>query len=243
MENYPLVSVVIPTLNEEKYLPHCLLSLTKQTYKNFEIIVSDGGSTDNTIQAAKSFKAKIVIIPHSTITIARQKGVAEALGDIIVGADADTTYPPNHLEMIVSDFQKDQNIVAVGGGGEFESKPWWVHISWRAAYFIFGKIFQWLGVVVYAPAFNLSFKKNVFNKIGGYNTYLDFGGDELDMLARLKRVGRVYFDVRLHPNPSSRRAKVGFWSMLIKHTLIDYYLNYFLAKIFKKPILRGKPVR
>ena len=239
----PKVSVVIPAFNEEKYLSFCLSSFTKQTYKNFEIIVSDGGSTDKTVEIAKSYKVKVVIIPHSTVTIARQKGADQASGEIIVGADADTVYPPTHLEMIVSAFQKDQNIVAVGGGGEFEKQPWWAYSMWRIAYYIFGKLVQLFGFVIYVPAFNLSFKRDIFHRIGGYHTYLDFGGDELDILARLKRVGKVYFDIRLHPNPSSRRIRVGFWKLMIKHTLIDYYLNYFLAKIFKKPILHGKPIR
>jgi len=239
----PLVSVVIPTINEEKYLPRCLSSFSKQTFKDFETIISDGGSTDRTIEIARKFGAKIIVIPRSTVTIARQKGTDAAGGKIIVGADADTVYPSKHLEMIVSDYKKNNNVIAVGGGGVFEKKPWWMYWLWKITYFILGKLYRWFGLVIYIPGFNLSFRKEVFKKIGGYRTYLDFGGDELDIVNRLKKVGKIYFDEKLRPNPSSRRAKVGFLRLIAKHVFIYYFLNYWLAHLFKKPIIKGKPVR
>lgn len=241
--NLPLISVVIPTLNEEKYLPKCLASLKNQTFKNFEVIIADGGSKDSTIKIANKYGAIVAVIPGSNVTTARQKGIEQAKGEIIVGADADTIYPSNYLEKIIADFKKDEKIIAVGGGGIFERKPWWLYLNWRFVYFLIGQLFQLFGFVLYIPAFNFSFKKNEFLKIGGYNTYLDFGGDELDILERLKKRGKVYFDTKLLVYPSSRRASVGFFQLLIKHTLIDYYLNYLLAKIFKKTIIRGQPVR
>ncbi len=239
----PFVSVVIPALNEEKYLPSPLSSLAKQTFKDFEIIVSDGGSTDQTTAIAKKFGARTVVTPHSSVTMARQKGADVAKGEIIVGADADTTYPPDHLERIVDHFQKDPNVVAVGSGGIFEHKPWWSYWGWHIIYSIVEWAYHLTHHVMYLPAFNLSYRKSVFYKIGGYNTYLDFGGDELDILDRLKKAGTVLFDPKLYVYPSSRRAKEGFWMLMVKHTLIDYYLNYALAKLFKKTVIRGKPIR
>lgn len=239
----PFISIVIPTLNEEKYLPHTLESLKKQSYQNFEIIISDGDSNDRTIEIAKQFGAKTVVNHNSSVTMARQKGTEEAKGEIIVGADADTIYPPNHLDQIIADFQKNKSIIAVGGGGIFEAKPWWAFWFWKLTYKFVNLYFKLFHQPSYIPAFNLSYRKDIFMQIGGYNTFLDFGGDELDILARLKKVGQVYFDEKLDCFPSSRRANVGFFSLLFKHTLIDYYLGYFLAKIFKRPIIRGKPVR
>lgn len=239
----PYISVVIPTLNEEKYISKTLESFKKQTYRDFEIIISDGSSIDKTVNIAEKYKARVIIHPNSTITIARQKGAEAARGEIIVGADADTSYPPDHLEKIAYQFKKNKNIVALGGGGIFEKDPWWAYWGWKSAYKFIGALFHTFGIVIYIPAFNLSFRKQAFYKIGGYNTYLDFGGDELDILDRLKKVGKVYFDDSLSPYPSSRRAKLGFWSLMIKHTLIDYYLSLFLSKIFRKVLIRGKPVR
>lgn len=243
MQKNPLFSVVIPTINEEKYLPYCLSSFKKQTFKDFEIIVSDGDSTDKTVQIAKKSGAKVVANKGSNVTEARQSGIEISKGKIIVGADADTTYPPDHLKRIIADFKTDKKIVAVGGGGIFEKKPLSIYWFWKTTYLILEKIFQIFKTALYIPAFNLSFKRDFFFKIGGYNTYLDFGGDELDILARLKKQGKVYFDPQLKVYPSSRRAKEGFFRLIVKHSLIDYYLGYFLAKIFKKTIIKGKPVR
>ena len=62
----PKISVVIPTLNEEKYLPFCLESLTKQTFKEFEIIIADGNSTDKTQEIAHKYTKKVIrTINHS----------------------------------------------------------------------------------------------------------------------------------------------------------------------------------
>lgn len=239
----PFVSVVIPAINEEKYLPLCLSSISSQTYNNFEIIVSDGGSKDKTVEIAKKYGAKVVVNKNTNVTEARQKGAEEASGEIIVCADADTTYPPDRLQRIVVDYQKDPSIVAVGGQGIFEKKPLWYYYYWKVFYFFATLIFRIFHVAIYIPALNLSFKKEAFQKIGQYNTYLDFGGDELDIVARLKKVGKVIFDEKLIAYPSSRRATVGFFKFFFKQFLMDYLFNYLVAKAFKKTVIKAKPVR
>ena len=57
----PFFSIVIPTLNEEDYLPNLLGDLTKQTKKDFEVIIADGYSKDETKQVVKAFKKKLQI--------------------------------------------------------------------------------------------------------------------------------------------------------------------------------------
>jgi peptidoglycan-N-acetylglucosamine deacetylase len=241
--NDPLVSVVIPSLNEEKYIDRCLSSFQTQSYPHFEIIVSDGGSTDKTEEISKRYHAQFVVTKNSTVTLARQKGAEIAKGDIIVGADADTMYPKTHLEKIVKQFQSDPNRVVIGGGGIFEKKPQILFWGWKLFYAYVAFLFKLTKRVLYIPAFNLSFTKKAFLKVGGYTTYLDYGGDEIDFLDKLKKIGKIYFDKTLKVYPSSRRAKEGFFTLIIKHTLIDYYASMFLAKLFKRTIIRGRPVR
>jgi len=60
MKKKPLVSIIIPTRNSEKYLEHCLITIRKQTYKNIEIIISDGLSSDNTLKIAKKYDCIII---------------------------------------------------------------------------------------------------------------------------------------------------------------------------------------
>jgi peptidoglycan-N-acetylglucosamine deacetylase len=237
------LSVVIPTINEEKYLEKTLESFKQQTVQGFEIIISDGGSTDKTCEIAQKYGAIVTVHKNSTVTQARQYGADVATGDIIIGADADTLYPKKHIETIKNKFESDPKLVALGGPAEFEPHPKWVYLGWRA-------IYQWIKLhysithsVLYVPAFNLSFRKSALAAIGGYRMYLDYAGDEIDILYRLQRIGKVIFVPELVPLASSRRAKVGATALVIKHTLIDYYLGYMLSRLFQRPILRGSPVR
>lgn len=239
-----LISVVIPTLNEEKYLPTTLESLSKQTFKDFEIIISDGGSTDKTIFIAKQFGSKITVIPDSNICLARDAGLRKATGEIIVGVDADTIYPPTHLQTIYEEFQKDKKVVVVTGKAKMINGPWWGIFMWEIIYFIIKLVFNLSGFLLYAPAYNLSYKKEALLKLGGYNTKLDWGGDELDVLRRLKKVGKTMFSNRLSPPlTDGRRYNVGFFTFLFKHVFYYYWFNYLTAKITSKAKIRTKPVR
>lgn len=237
------VSVVIPAYNEEKYIGKTLDSLKNQIYKDYEIIVSDGGSTDKTGEIVKKYGYKFIIHKNQTIPFARQKGIEDSTGEIIVGCDADTIYPPDHLAKIILDFDKDPNIVAVGGPAEFPKDIKLVYWYWRFFYNLVNKLIIFLHVTPYIPALNLSFKRKTFFDIGGYKTYLDFGGDELDIVGRLAKVGKIFYDDKLRPTASNRRSKVGIFRLVLKETIIDYWIGYFLAKIFHRTIIKGKYVR
>lgn len=101
----PFFSVIIPTLNEEKYLPRLLTSLTKQTYTGFEVIVVDGHSEDHTITQAKKFSARlknlrIITSDKRNLPYQRNLGTQNALGKFFVFFDADVLLPPEFLEGI-----------------------------------------------------------------------------------------------------------------------------------------------
>ncbi len=87
----PLVSFVIPTLNAQRYLSQCLKTVTSQNYtKNkIEIIISDGGSTDNTIKIAKRYGAKIIKNPEVLHEPGKSRAAKIAKGKIIFFVDSD----------------------------------------------------------------------------------------------------------------------------------------------------------
>ena len=80
-----MISIVIPALNEEKYLPDCLQSLRNQDYTgSYEIIIADNGSTDGTVRVAQKFMARVVpCAEKKSVFYARQIGADFAQGDII----------------------------------------------------------------------------------------------------------------------------------------------------------------
>jgi Glycosyltransferases involved in cell wall biogenesis len=94
-----VISVIIPALNEEDVIEYCLQSLENQNYKNFEIIVVDGGSKDRTVEIAEKY-ARVIKQKSKTIGGARKEGTLAAKGDILAFTDADTIFDPNWLSSI-----------------------------------------------------------------------------------------------------------------------------------------------
>lgn len=98
------VSVIIPTYNEEKDILECLESLDKQSFKDFEVIVVDDGSTDNTsekLKKAKSTSLKVITQEHKGPGAGRNKGAKLAKGKILVFVDADMTFHKNFIKNLV----------------------------------------------------------------------------------------------------------------------------------------------
>lgn len=110
------VSVIIPTYNSAKYVTEAIDSVLAQTYKNYEIIVIDDGSTDNTKELLKSYKKKIKYIyqENKGQAWARNTGIKKAKGELIAFLDADDVWLAKKLELQVPLF-KDKEIGLVYG--------------------------------------------------------------------------------------------------------------------------------
>jgi len=239
----PLASVVIPTLQEGGYLRATLASLAEQTYRRHEVLVVDGGSHDDTVAIAREFGVRVVQAPGSTLVTARQLGAQAAGGSIVVSADADTRYPPDHLARVVAAFRADPHLVALGGVADFEPDPWWCRRIWSLTWALYAWIYRRTGRVVYVAALNLAYTRAAFERCGGYTLYHEAGGDEIDILRKLRRVGRVALDADLVAFPSSRRARTGFVSYYVRHGIIGYSVAYLLARRFRRVVLKYAVVR
>jgi glycosyltransferase involved in cell wall biosynthesis len=101
MKKPPLISVIIPVYNEEKYLDYCLSSLSKQSYIKKEIIIVDDCSADNSLKICKKYQVKIFRQSHQGPGAARNLGVAHAKGEIIVLADADMKYEKDYIKNLI----------------------------------------------------------------------------------------------------------------------------------------------
>ncbi len=94
-----MISIVIPTLNEEKFLPKLLDSLVGQTDKNFEVIVVDGKSRDKTVALARTYakklpKLNVLVSPKASLPLQRNIGAKRARGDWLAFVDADSVLMP-----------------------------------------------------------------------------------------------------------------------------------------------------
>ena len=102
MNTKPLISVVIPTYNYEEYIELCIESVLSQTYRNFEILVVDDGSTDETPKILNQFGTKIIAIRTRNFgaCIARNVGLNSASGEFIAFLDSDDYWKPDFLEKL-----------------------------------------------------------------------------------------------------------------------------------------------
>lgn len=110
------VSIIIRTINEESWIGKCISSIKKQSFSNYEIIIVDSGSTDNTIPIANSFSnIKIVNIRNYLPGLALNKGIEKAKGEIIVMISAHCIpFDENWLCKLISNFD-EKNVVGVYG--------------------------------------------------------------------------------------------------------------------------------
>lgn len=99
----PLISIIVPNYNKEKYIKKCIESVIKQTYQNFELIIVDDGSTDNSIKIIEKFKSnKIKLIKlkqNKGIANARNTGIKASTGRIICFLDSDDYWDKNKLKI------------------------------------------------------------------------------------------------------------------------------------------------
>lgn len=102
----PLLSIIVPVYNMEAFLQRCIDSILNQTYKNFELILVDDGSTDNSsficdTYVAKDDRVSVIHIKNSGIFQARKRGVEKARGDIVTFSDADDWLEYNAFEFAI----------------------------------------------------------------------------------------------------------------------------------------------
>ncbi|WP_319521954.1 TIGR04283 family arsenosugar biosynthesis glycosyltransferase [uncultured Desulfosarcina sp.] len=192
-EKRPYISVIIPTLNEDKNIASAIKSATCE---NTEIIVVDGGSTDNTVQCARKQGAKVVSSPKGR-AIQQNRGAQMAKGKVLLFLHADTILP-GHYEMHVFDAMMDPGLVA--GAFTFKTDmPGWrmggitIVTNFRAKFFKMPYGDQCLFI-----------RKSVFESIGGFPDVQI--AEDLFLIRALKKMGRISI-LPIEAITSSRRWK------------------------------------
>ncbi len=205
-----LISVVICAYNEEKRIGKSIEAIQEQDFpkEDFEIVVVNNASTDQTAELAKSYGVRVVYEKEKGIAHARQKGSEEARGEIIAFTDADTHVPNHWLKTIAQAFQKDEKLVGFGGvfrinSGSFMSRLVINHGEYPL--YLLAKIItgKWLLV-----GNNMAYKKSAFEKTGGYNTNLS-QGEDTDISQKLNKVGKVKLINNFYVYQSGRRFEQG----------------------------------
>ena len=198
-----MISVIIPTFNEEENIAQCLVSLSHQNIPraDYEIIVVDGGSKDATCEIAKKYADQVFTQTSKKVGGARNDGVKAAKGDIVATTDADCILPPHWVKTLAEDF-KDPAIVQIYGPVYPIEEGIGNHFSLLLAN-TFARIGYYSKTFYYTLGCNTAFRKDAFNKAGMYRC-ID-AGDDLEIAIRMIDEGNIYFDNRLKVGFSMRR--------------------------------------
>lgn len=235
----PRLSVVIPAYNESAFLGDCLSSLARQDFTGgYEVIVVDNNSTDGTAEIARAHGATVAREERPGVCWARQAGTLLASGDIVVSTDADTVFDPGWLSRIERAFRENVSRVAVAGPCHFVGAPLWGRLYTRLLFGIVHLVNRAAGRTLYVTATNIAFRKSAWT---GYDTRATQGGDELDLLRRLRTRGEVAFDLGNPTYTSSRRLHKGFVYNVFVTFFFYYFMAYQLNRILGRPLVGMAP--
>lgn len=107
----PKFSIIIPVYNVEEYIKKCLDSVFAQTEKDFEVIVVNDGTKDNSMDIVKNYEVKMINQENKGLSAARNKGVKEAKGEYIIFLDSDDYIEKNLLHEIKKSLKNDPDLV------------------------------------------------------------------------------------------------------------------------------------
>lgn len=215
-----MLSIIIPTLNEEKYLPLLLEGIKKQNFTDYEIIIADAGSKDKTLEIAKNYGCKIT--GGGLPAKGRNEGAKIAQGDILLFMDADNIFlPDNFLENLLTEFNKRKIDVAsfpiYPKGNKFDKLAYKIYNSWVALNQRF---------VAYATN-SVLVRKKTYQEVGGFDEEIKIGEDHCFAKSAAK-VGRFGF-IKTQPVLTSTRRfqKEGRLKTYSKYLLAGIYMLFF----------------
>ncbi|MBQ8535454.1 MAG: glycosyltransferase [Bacilli bacterium] len=107
----PKFSIIIPVYNVEKYIDGCLKSVMNQSYKDYEVIVVNDGTKDNSMDIVKNYDVKVIEQKNQGLSAARNTGVKHAKGDYLIFLDSDDSWNENLLEEISKSLKNNPDVV------------------------------------------------------------------------------------------------------------------------------------
>ncbi|MBF0678153.1 MAG: glycosyltransferase family 2 protein [Devosia sp.] len=234
------LAFVIPAYNEEKLIGTCLESVLAEIKRSgipADVIVVNNASKDRTGEIARSYAGvRVVDEPKKGLVNARDAGFAASEGyDLIANIDSDTIVPEGWLDVVMTEFSRDQNLVCLSGPYIYYDMAWhnrlMVNMFYGLTYLIYvlNRFILRVGSVVQGG--NFVFKRDAWVKAGGYDRSIEFFGEDTDVAVRLSRIGGVKWTFGLKMKTSGRRLEAEG----VFKTAATYTLNFFWVTF------RGKP--
>lgn len=238
MNKAGLVSVIIPTYNEAGVIKTLLLSLSKQSYKRIETIVLDDGSTDDTVEIAKTHTSRVYSREHAERSIQRNFGARQAKGEFLLFLDADMELTINVISDCVQTIEKNKKMGGIVIPEQSVTKTFWEKVKAyeRSFYNETGD------ETTDAARF---FIRQAFKKVGGYDESIT-GPEDWDLPESIKNkgysIGRIKSRILHHEkvlNPFTLMKKKYYYGLKSHHYLKKQNISiispktiYFLRPVF-----------
>jgi len=214
-----MLSIIIPVLNEEKYLPNLLKDLQRERFLIKEIIVADAGSTDKTVEIAKLFHCKVV--PGGLPAVGRNEGAKIAQGDLLLFLDADIRLSERFLFNALSEFQEKDLDVA-----SFPVFP--QESSFFLNRFTFNLFYnypqRYLKSVFPLGAMGILVKREIFKKVNGFDPEIRLSEDHCFVQSAAKvgkfspvKSAEIYM-------PPRRFKQDGYFITILKYLLCGLHM-------------------
>ena len=219
-----MLSIIVPTLNEENHLPSLLRSIKRQGFSDCQIIVADAGSKDRTSEIARRYNCKIV--PGGSPARGRNSGARVAKGNLLLFLDADVVLPEGFLEKGLKEFKRKKLQIAT-----FRLLPQRndkaIHLLFDLCYNL--PVFFMQKTLAHA-AMGILIEKELFEKIRGFDETIKIAEDH-DLARRAEKIGRYGVIRSTELFVSERRfEKEGWFRTAMKYLLCGAYM------LFKGPI-------
>lgn len=213
----PRLSIVIPTKNEEVHLPKLLASIKEQTFGDYEVIVADANSVDETCEIARQYGARVV--EGGMPGPGRNRGAEQANGDTILFFDADVILPTaKFLEECLMEMDRKKLDVATCKVKPLSRKP--VDRALHEVYNAYAIATE--KVRPHAPGFCIFVRRHVHQSIQGFDEQVVFAEDH-DYVQRALKQNHVFGILRAHPIAVSvrRLEKDGRLAIALKFMLSE----------------------
>ncbi len=219
-------SVVIPAFNEAKYIERTLSALRAQNFKDFEIIVKDGRSQDQTVRIARKYTEKVISQNDTSAADARNQGAQHATGQILVFMDADTALPPETLARF-SQLMKNQNIVGASCRKVPQSDSTLDRIMYE-----FVNISTYISSLLRLGGAHgnlMLIRRQAFEQVGGFNPNI-IVAEEQDLVRRAVKYGKYKFLLGYSVLENPRRLQTWGRLRLYKAWFIGMYRSFRAGK-------------
>jgi glycosyltransferase involved in cell wall biosynthesis len=221
------VSVVIPVRNSSMTLPECIRSVLSQDFEGYEVLVVDNDSTDDTKDVILGFSSKdkrvrYVFEGFVSRGAARNRGVTESRGDIVVMTDSDCTVPKDWIRRIIKPIEEGEDVVQ--GGEDMAETGFWSCMQQRANE-RFSSLHSDGGYISHVDTKNVAIRRSALKKVGMFDWNISTFEDYEFKVRLLRRGYKIVHKpgikvVHRHRSSASelfrRRFEMGKWIAYIQ---------------------------